>query len=217
MLRIVMLMIVVLMTVVPAHAQLSDGIRVIIRDAGLPGGITEHLGDGITPRGHLRWFVFTKWCRNDADKAAALQFGFSGPARKCYVTSRGLVNNLVTTEGKQRIAAYFADAVGSPLPNFHALSTSTSTPVVGDTGCPSEFTTQYSPDNTRTAGTKSSSGQRYTSQASYTIDQSVTIQKFCMMTTSTSGTGVSLTHILTGAIPVVAGQSVTTIYDLDVN
>lgn len=207
---------VVLAAVSTESAGVKEGVQVKVSGTGLPG-LTETMDEQAVPRGALSWYVFDKRCRNEADRDAAVQFypAGVGPGRKCKLVAFGSRNNLVTTQGKNHLAAYLAGSVS--FANFHGLSTSNSAPVVGDTGCGSEFTTQYSPDNTRTAGTKSSAANVFTTEATYVIDQAVTINKFCLMTNNTVGSGENFTNILTGAIPVSAGQTVTTIYRLTVN
>lgn len=207
----------IVLTVLSSEAApVKEGVQVTVTGSGLPG-LTETLDEHSVPSGVLSWYVFEKRCRNKAERDAAVIAypNGVGPGRKCKLVAFGSRTNLVTSEGKNHLAAYLAGTVS--FANFHALSTSTSAPVVGDTGCGSEFTTQYSPDNTRRAGTKSSASNVFTTEASYTIDQNVTIQKFCLMTSDTVGGGQNFTNILTGAVPVTAGQTVTTIYRLTVN
>lgn len=107
----------------------------------------------------------------------------------------------------------------TPVQNFkyHGLGTSSAAIAETDTGCTTELTTQYNPDSTRATGTQTNNGANvYRTVATNSIDATVTVQEFCLMSQAATGGGTMWTRILTGGISLVSGDSVQTTYDLTI-
>lgn len=128
--------------------------------------------------------------------------------------------NLVVNAGKTAVRDCFG-GTGTPTCTvtsafkFHGLGTSAVAAAVTDTGCTTELTTQYNPDNTRATGTQTNNGSNvYRTVGTNTVDAAVTINEFCLMSAASAGT--MWTRILTGAIALSSGDSLQTTYDLTI-
>lgn len=100
---------------------------------------------------------------------------------------------------------------------YHGLGTSSAVIAEGDTGCTTELTTQYAVDNTRPTGSQTNNGANvYRTVATNTVDASVTINEFCLMSQAATGGGTMWTRILTGAVTLASGDSLVTTYDLTI-
>lgn len=100
---------------------------------------------------------------------------------------------------------------------FHGIGTSSTAITEGDTGCGTELTTQYNPDNTRATGSQTNNGANvYRTVGTNTVDAAVTIQEFCLMSQAATGGGTMWTRILTGGIALSSGDSLQTTYDLTI-
>jgi hypothetical protein len=100
---------------------------------------------------------------------------------------------------------------------FHGIGTSSQAIAETDTGCVTELTTQYNPDNTRATGSQTNNGANvYRTVGTNTVDAAVTIQEFCLMSQAATGGGTMWTRILTGAIALSSGDSLQTTYDLTI-
>src|SRR5574343_1272732 len=100
---------------------------------------------------------------------------------------------------------------------YHGLGTSSTAIAETDTGCGTELTTQYNPDNTRATGSQTNNGANiYRTIGTNSVDATVTVQEFCLMSQSATGGGTMWTRILTGGISLVSGDSVQTTYDLTI-
>lgn len=107
----------------------------------------------------------------------------------------------------------------TPVQNFkfHGLGTSSAAIAETDTGCTTELTTQYNPDSTRATGSQTNNGANvYRTVATNSVDATVTVQEFCLMSQAATGGGTMWTRILTGGISLVSGDSVQTTYDLTI-
>jgi hypothetical protein len=100
---------------------------------------------------------------------------------------------------------------------YHGLGTSSTAIAETDTGCGTELTTQYNPDNTRATGSQTNNGSNiYRTVGTNTFDASATIAEFCLMSQAATGGGTMWTRILTGSIAVASGDSIQTTYDLTI-
>lgn len=100
---------------------------------------------------------------------------------------------------------------------YHGLGTSATAIAETDTGCGTELTTQYNPDSTRATGSQTNNGANvYRTVGTNTVDATVTVQEFCLMSQAATGGGTMWTRILTGGISLVSGDSVQTTYDLTI-
>lgn len=100
---------------------------------------------------------------------------------------------------------------------YHGLGTSATAIAETDTGCGTELTTQYSTDNTRATGSQTNNGANiYRTVGTNTVDASVTVQEFCLMSQAAVGGGTMWTRILTGGVALTSGDSLQTTYDLTI-
>lgn len=100
---------------------------------------------------------------------------------------------------------------------YHGLGTSSTAIAETDTGCGTELTTQYSTDNTRATGSQTNNGANiYRTVGTNTVDASVTVAEFCLMSQAATGGGTMWTRILTGSIALTSGDSLQTTYDLTI-
>jgi hypothetical protein len=100
---------------------------------------------------------------------------------------------------------------------YHGIGTSSQSIAESDTGCVTELTTQYNPDNTRATGSQTNNGANiYRTVGTNTVDANVTIQEFCLMSQAATGGGTMWTRILTGGIALSSGDSLQTTYDLTI-
>jgi hypothetical protein len=139
-------------------------------------------------------------------------------------TDYGIVaRHVVTTAGKNYIAACFPNTNEPENFKYHAYGTGTTAAAVGDTALQIEFTTQYNPDNTRPTGSQSSSTNVYTTAATFTPDSGGTlaVTEHGILTQAATGGGTLLDRNVFAAINLVAavsnGDSLTTTYTLTVN
>lgn len=99
---------------------------------------------------------------------------------------------------------------------YHGLGTSSTAIAETDTGCGTELTTQYSTDGTRATGSQTNNGANiYRTVGTNTVDATVTIEEFCLMSQATTG-GTMWTRILTGSVALTSGDSLQTTYDLTI-
>lgn len=166
------------------------------------------ISETFSSKGRLEWRVFSRECRAPSEHARA----------QCRMLASGSVPNTVVDAGRAHIVNVMRGQ--ATFAHFHALSISTATVQNTDVGCPSELTTEYTTDNVRGTGTQAQ-GDTVTifrTVGSNPMDTAVTIRKFCLMSTAAVGTGVPWTHILLPQdVPVSAGQTVTTTYEVTVN
>lgn len=138
------------------------------------------------------------------------------------VASLGPIPNQIINAGETALRDCFG-GTGTPTCTtvqafkYHGLGTSSTAIAETDTGCGTELTTQYNPDNTRATGSQTNNGANiYRTVGTNTFDASATIQEFCLMSQAATGGGTMWTRILTGGISVVSGDSVQTTYDLTI-
>jgi hypothetical protein len=100
---------------------------------------------------------------------------------------------------------------------YHGIGTSSTAIAETDTGCGTELTTQYNPDSTRATGSQTNNGANiYRTVGTNTVDATVTIQEFCLMSQAATGGGTMWTRILTGGVALSSGDSLQTTYDLTI-
>lgn len=138
------------------------------------------------------------------------------------VASFGPIPNQIINAGETALRDCFG-GTGTPTCTtvqafkYHGLGTSSTAIAETDTGCGTELTTQYNPDNTRATGSQTNNGANiYRTVGTNTFDASATIQEFCLMSQAATGGGTMWTRILTGGIAVSSGDSIQTTYDLTI-
>lgn len=134
----------------------------------------------------------------------------------------GPIENTIVNSGETALRDCFG-GTGTPtcttVQNFKYHGIGTSGTAVGETdaGCLTELTTQYQTDNTRATGTQTNNGANvYRTVATNTVDASVTVNEFCLMSQAATGGGTMWTRILIGPYSLVSGNTVSTTYDLTI-
>ncbi len=92
------------------------------------------------------------------------------------VTDYGVVSrHLVTTAGKNFLAACFPNTNEPEVMKYHGFGTGTTAAVVGDTALQTEFSTEYVVNSTRPTGSQSSSLNTYITAATFSPDSGGTL------------------------------------------
>lgn len=138
------------------------------------------------------------------------------------VTDYGVVSrHVVTTAGKNYLAACFPNTNEPENFKYHGYGTGVTAAAVGDTALQTELTTQYAVDSTRPTGSQSSSTNTYTTAATLTPDSGGTIAITEHGIFSAAAAGTLLDRNVFAAINLVAavsnGDSLTTTYVLTIN
>lgn len=138
------------------------------------------------------------------------------------INSWGPFRNTIVNAGETALRDCFGGTgtpTCTPVQNFkyHGIGTSAAAIAEADTGCTTELTTQYNPDSTRATGSQTNNGANiYRTVGTNTVDASVTVNEFCLMSQAATGGGTMWTRILTGAIALNSGDSLQTTYDLTI-
>ena len=183
-------------------------------------GLTETLGKKF---GGVLYYDIIRASINlprEWDIAAQVGAGFSG--RLFEQTHFGPIPNTIVNAGENLLEDCFENNTGTACTTvanleFHGIGTSSAAVAETDTGCTTELTTQYNPDNTRATGSQTNNGANiYRTVGTNTVDSGVTINEFCLMSQAATGGGTMWTRILTGAIALSASDSLQTTYDLTI-
>ena len=98
---------------------------------------------------------------------------------------------------------------------YHGLGSSATAFAESQTGCVSEITTAYTPDNVRATGTLAvgATPSVFKSVGLNVIDQpGVTIREFCLMTNANVGQGTVIARVLLTPFAAPLGSTITTTY-----
>jgi len=135
-------------------------------------------------------------------------------ARALRALSPAVAHALITDSGETAIR----DLLIASNYKYHGLGSGSTAAAEGDTGCQTEFTTQYNPDNTRATGSQTNNGADiYRSVGTNTVDATATARNFCLMSQAATGGGTMLTKIVfAGDISLSSGDGVQTTYDLTI-
>jgi hypothetical protein len=100
---------------------------------------------------------------------------------------------------------------------FHGIGTGATAAAETDTGCQTELTTQYNPDNTRATGSLTeASASVFRTVGTNTVDASVAITEWCLLSQAATGGGTMWSRVVFAAINLASGDSLQTTYDLTV-
>lgn len=126
---------------------------------------------------------------------------------------------LIVNAGENFLVDAFQGTVEPEILRYHGLGTSTTAPAETDTGCGTELTTQYNPDSTRATGTltEGSGTNVFRTVATNTVDATVTIGEFCLMSQAATGGGTMWSRVLVSpTVGLNSGDSLQSTYDLTV-
>lgn len=127
------------------------------------------------------------------------------------------IDNLIVNAGENFMVDAFQNITELELIDYHGIGTSAAAVAEAQTGCTTELTTQYNPDNIRCTGTAGENGSNvYQTVCTNTVDSAVTIEEFCLMTQAAVPGGTMWSRILTGSISLGNGDSLQTTYEVTV-
>ena len=87
----------------------------------------------------------------------------------------------------------------------------------GDTGCQTELTTQYNPDNTRATGSQTNNGANvYRTVGTNTVDAAAAVTEWCLLTAATGAGTPMWSRVVFSTINLASGDSLQTTYDLTI-
>jgi hypothetical protein len=97
--------------------------------------------------------------------------------------------HLVTTAGKNFVAACFDNTNEPETLKYHGFGTGTNAAAIGDTALQTELTTQYATDNVRPTGTQAHSTNTYTTVGTVTPDSAVALTEWGLLSQAATGGG----------------------------
>jgi len=101
--------------------------------------------------------------------------------------------------------------------DFHGIGTGAVAAAETDTGCGTELTTQYNPDNTRATGTSSApSANVWRTVGTNTVDAAVAITEWCLLNQAATGGGTMWSRVVFSIINLASADSLQTTYDLTI-
>lgn len=100
---------------------------------------------------------------------------------------------------------------------FHGIGTGATAAAEGDTGCQTELTTQYNPDNTRATGSLTeASASVFRTVGTNTVDATAAVTEWCLLSQAATGGGTMWSRVVFSTINLSSGDSLQTTYDLTV-
>lgn len=133
-------------------------------------------------------------------------------------TSR--IPNLIVNAGETWLRDAFNNETSARTAkdfDFHGIGTGAVAAAETDTGCGTELTTQYNPDNTRATGTSSApSANVWRTVGTNTVDATVAITEWCLMTQAATGGGTMWSRVVFSTINLASADSLQTTYDLTI-
>lgn len=173
----------------------------------IPSGDNIKMEEGLTPTKKLQGYLTF----NIVDKLGNLK-GTYGPYK-----------NTIVNAGETALRDCFG-GTGTPTCTavqafkYHGLGTSSAAIAEADTGCTTELTTQYNPDSTRATGSQTNNGANiYRTVGTNTVDASVTVAEFCLMSQAATGGGTMWSRILVSpTVGLNSGDSLQSTYDLTI-
>jgi len=135
------------------------------------------------------------------------------------IGEKRVLDNLIVNSGENFLVDAFQNLVEPELLRYHGLGTSGTAAAETDTGCISELGTQYNPDNTRATGslTEGAAANVFRTVATNSVDATVSIAEFCLMSQAATGGGTMWTRVvISPTVGLNSGDSLQTTYDLTV-
>jgi hypothetical protein len=128
------------------------------------------------------------------------------------------LHNLIVNTGEAFLVDAWQGSVTLSDMRYHGIGTGTTAAAEADTACQTELTTQYNPDNTRATGTltEGATANIFKTVGTNTVDATVAITEFCLMSNATVGSGVMWTHSIFSAVNLVSGDQLRSTYQLTV-
>jgi hypothetical protein len=116
--------------------------------------------------------------------------------------------HLITTAGKNYVAACFDNTNEPENLKYHAFGTGTTSAAAGDTALQTELTTQYATDNVRPTGSQAHSTNTYTTVATLAPDSggTIAVTEWGLMSQASNAGGTLYDHQVFSAVNLVAGS-----------
>jgi hypothetical protein len=125
--------------------------------------------------------------------------------------------HLITTAGKNYLAACFTNTNEPEILKYHGYGTGTNAAAAGDTALQTELTTQYATDNTRPTGTQQASTNTYITVGTLVPDSggTIAVTEWGLFSQAATGGGTLFDRQVFSAVNLVAGtDSFETTYTL---
>lgn len=129
------------------------------------------------------------------------------------------LKNLIHNAGETGLRDCFIATSCTPVQNwkFHGIGTSAVAAAETDTGCTTELTTQYNPDNTRATGSQTNNGANiYRTVGTNTVDATAAITEWCLQSAATGAGTPGWSRIVFSTINLAASDSLQSTYDLTI-
>lgn len=125
--------------------------------------------------------------------------------------------NLIVNAGEAFLVDAWQNLVELENMKFHGIGTGSTAAAEGNTGCETELTTVYNPDNTRATGSLTeASASVFRTVGTNTVDGSAAITEWCLLSQAATGGGTMWSRVVFSAINLANGDSLQTTYDLTV-
>lgn len=145
------------------------------------------------------------------DNAACKQFAFR------------IHKNLIVNSGETALRDCFNNNSGTECDDviktlkFHGIGTGSTAAAEGNTGCETELTTQYNPDNTRATGSQTTNGSNvYRTVGTNTVDATAAVTEWCLQNQAATGGGTMWSRVVFSVINLASSDSLQTTYDLTI-
>lgn len=122
--------------------------------------------------------------------------------------------HLITTAGKNFLAACMDNTSEPELLKFHAFGTGSTAAAVGDTTLTTELTTQYAVSSTRPTGSQAHSANTYTTVGTITLSSGATIAEWGLMSQAATGGGTLYDHQVFTGLAFSTGEGLQITYVL---
>lgn len=130
----------------------------------------------------------------------------------------GPYKNLIVDSGENFLVDAWQNTVELENMRYHGIGTGSTAAAESDTGCQTELTTQYNPDNTRATGSlgEGSASNIFRTVGTNTVDASAAVTEWCLMSQASTGGGTMWSRVVFSTINLANGDSLQTTYDLTV-
>lgn len=180
-----------------------------------PAGPFVRVGEDFIPvsYGWTDKLLGTAWADDSIAERPALS-----AMRYALIAERGPLKNLIVNTGENFLVDAWQNIVELEIMKYHGIGTSSTSAGETDTGCITELTTQYNPDSTRATGslTEGASTNIFRTVGTNTVDATVAITEWCLMSQAATGGGVMWSRVVFSAVNLSSGDSLQTTYDLTV-
>lgn len=169
-----------------------------------PTGAYLRIGDEFMPVrfGWTDSLIGTAWAAGD---------------RYQLIAERGPIGNLIVNAGETHLRDAFIGTTEPEVLKYHGIGTGATAAAETDTGCQTELTTQYNPDNTRATGSLTNNGANvFRTVGTNTVDATAAVTEWCLLSQAATGGGTMWSRVTFSTINLAASDSLQTTYDLTI-